>query len=321
MDNKKIKFVFHPYNYESKGHIVEKEENGKQRRYIEGIASGMKTDALGEKMTAKCIKSFMDQANSGDILLYPDVHGIRASEDIGILKEARIFDSGDWWISNRLYDEDDGIGTHKKEIIDTLWKQMCGSPPYSKPKQKGFSIEGYIPPGGIIEAEMDQVGNMRNRVMDNVLLDGVVLVPRPAYKSSIATAVFKALGELTPEFADNVRKSIKGELANKIQEDQLRDQYYKKKWDIQDALETSIEKIMRRSKDERKEEQIKILFDEYSKFMTDLIIESESLFIKDEDDIEDVSPYGEASKNSKIEIFRGILSQMKQIQKSYERRL
>lgn len=320
--DKKIKFVFHPYNFENNGHVVEKEEGGKKHRYIEGVASGMNKDEHGERMTSNCIKSFMDQANSGEVLLYPDVHGIRASEDIGILKAANILDNGDWWISNRLYDEEDGIGQVKKETIDTLWKQMCGLPPYSKPKQKGFSIEGYVPPNGIIESEKDQYGNMRNRVMDNVSLDGVVVVPRPAYKSSIATAVFKALGELTPEFADNVRKSIQGELANKLQEDQLRDQYYKKKWDIQDALETSIEKIMRRNKDDRKKEQIEILFDEYSNFMVNLIMESENLFIKDEDDIdEDVSPYGEVAKSSKIEIFRGLLSQLKQIEKSYNRRL
>ena len=267
MENKKIKFIFHPYNFESKGHIVEKEESGKKRRYLEGVASGINSDEHGERMTANCIKSFMDQANSGDILLYPDVHNIRASEDIGILKEAKVLPGNDWWISNRLYDEDDDIGLNKKETINTLWKQLCGMPPYTKPKQKGFSVEGYLPPEGIIDAEMDQTGNMRNRVMDNVLLDGVIVVPRPAYKSSIATAVFKALGELTPKFAENVRKSIKGELANKINEEQLRDQYFKKKWDIQDALETSIEKIMRRSKDERKDEQVKILFEEYSDLM------------------------------------------------------
>ena len=51
-------------------------------------------------------------------------------------------------------------------------------------------------------------------------------------------------------------------------------------------------------------------------------MQSEDLFVKDDEDIdEDVSPYGvEVAKSSKIEVFRSMLSQLKQIEKSYDKR-
>jgi hypothetical protein len=323
-EGNRIKFHFHPYDFENKGHAVEKSENGQRRRYLEGVASGVKTDQHEERMTDKCIKSFMDQANSGDILLYPDVHGIKASEDVGILKEAKVRSNGDWWISNMLYEREDGIGENKKEVIDTLWRQQCGLPPYTRPRQKGFSVEGYMPPGGIIGGERDQMGNIRKRVMDSVFLDGVILVPRPAYKDSIATAVFKALGELPPQFEDNLRKSIQGELQQKLKTDELRDKYFSKKWDLQDALESQIEKIMQRTNDSRKDKQLEILFNEYSEMLIKLIIESESLFLKEEGEEDDntSTPYGsiEVEKNAKVETFRSLYTQLRRIEKSLNKR-
>lgn len=323
-DNQKVSFHFQPNNFDNMGHIVEKEENGKKKRYLEGVASGLKRDAHGERMTEKCIKSFMDQANSGDVLLYPDIHGIKASEDIGILKEAKILPNGDWWISNKLYDEDDNIGPNKFEVITTIWKQMCGLPPYTKPKQKGYSIEGYMPPDGILSGEPDQFGNIRKRVMDNIHLDGVILVPRPAYKDSIASAVFKALGEIPPEFENNLRKSIKEELQNRIEEQDLRDKYYSKKWDIQDALESQVERIMQREKDERKRNQLEILFDEFSNLYIDLIMESEGLFLTETNNGDDsvASPYGvtKVAKSAKLELFESLYRQVKQLENSITQR-
>jgi len=321
MLNNKISFHFHPYDFENKNHAVEKTEgDGQKRRYLEGIASGVKTDQHGERMTDKCIKSFMEQANSGDILLYPDVHGIRASEDIGILKEAKVLPGGDWWISSKLHDGKDGIGSHKSEIIETLWKQQCGLPPYTKPKQKGFSIEGLMPEGSILGGETDQAGNIKKRIIDNVVLDGVVLVPRPAYKDSISSAVYKALGELPPDFEKNVRKSVKEELQQKIKEEELRNKYYDKKWDVNDALESQIEKVMRRENDNRKEEQLRLIFEEYSTIMLKLIMESEELFVEDEDS-EDTA-YGDTPirKNAKIVLFQSMYNQLAQIEKSLNQR-
>ena len=49
---------------------------------MRGISSGIQQDLHGEKMTEKCIKSFHDQASSGDILLYKGKHGVDFTEDI-----------------------------------------------------------------------------------------------------------------------------------------------------------------------------------------------------------------------------------------------
>jgi hypothetical protein len=323
----KISFHFHPYDFENKGHVVVKEMGeGKKKRHICGISSGSGFDEHEERMTQKCVKSFMEQANSGDVLLYPDVHGIRSSEDIGILKEAKILENPtqDWWTDYALYDKEDGIGTNKVETIDTLWKQLNGLPPYTRPKQKGFSIEGYIPKDGIIGGEVDQMGNVSKRIIDEVLLDGVVLVPRPAYKDSIATAVYKALNELSPVFENNLRKSIQNELQNRMRESEIKDSYYKKKWDIQDALESQIEKIMRRVNDPRKAEQLHVLLQEYSDLLINLVMNSESLFIEDEENVDNIvnSPYGVVKDrgNPKIELFQNLLAQLKSVQKSINQR-
>ena len=328
MDNQnRISFHFHPYNFENKGHVVEKANpDGVKKRHIEGISSGIKQDEHGERMTQNCINGFMEQANSGDVLLYPDIHGIKASEDIGKLSEAKILPTGDWWTDYVLYDIDDGIGERKAEMIDTIWKQLCGLPPYSKAKQKGFSIEGYIPPDGILSGEMDAQGNVKKRIINSVLLDGVILVPRPAYADSIATAVYKALGELPPEFASNLKKSIQGELQSRIKKEELNNGYYRNKWDIQDALDSQVEKIMQRANDPRKAEQLDILFQEYKSLMINLIMGSEALFIKDElSDVVEPMPYGTAVAteeriNPKIELFKSILVQLKTVQKTINQR-
>ena len=206
MDSNKIAFHFHPFEYDSKSHVIEKSIDGVKKRYLKGVSSGIKIDGHGERMTEKCIKSFMDQANSGDVLLYPDIHGIKQSEDIGILTKASVSPIGDWETEYKLYDESDGVGQNKLEVIDTIWKQLNGIAPYSKPLQKGFSIEGFIPDAGV---QMSQTGK---RVIDNVELDGVVLVPRPAYQDSVANAVYKALGELPPWQVNKVQKNLNNKL-------------------------------------------------------------------------------------------------------------
>ena len=161
--DRNIHLHFHPREFDKGNHVIEKADSaGRKRRYLCGISSGVKVDEHGERMTEKCIKSFMSQANSGQVLLFPDIHGIKESEDIGFLSKAEILDSNDWHTEFGLWDEGDGIGKNKSEKIDTLWKQVNGLPPYKKARQKGFSIEGIIPETSII---MDNFGNMDRRVL------------------------------------------------------------------------------------------------------------------------------------------------------------
>lgn len=271
----RISFHFHPYNPENKMHLVEKDESGRKRRYMKGISSGPRHDAHGERMTPNCIKGFMDQANSGEILLFADTHGVRSTDDIGKLVHAEISPEGDWMTEYRLYDELDGVGPMTLERADKLWRQSNGMPPYTKPRQKGFSVEGYIPENGIV-----QMSNDGKRVIDSVELDGVVVVPRPAYKDSIAHAVFKALGE-TPPWVQ--RNSLSAKLREKVEFDEVRESYYRQKSLVFDNLDESIVEIMG-DENQDKAERLKILFEEFESLMIDLILKSPVVFQDDEND-------------------------------------
>jgi hypothetical protein len=272
---KRISFHFHPL-IENNTFAVEKSLNNKKKRYLRGISSGIKTDQHGERMTERCVKSFMEQANSGEVLLFPDIHGIKQSEDIGRLTEARVLPNFDWETEFELHDED--IGEVKKEKIDTLWKQINGFPPYTRPIQKGFSVEGYIPEhDGIIR--MSATGQ---RVIDSVLLDGVILVPRPAYKDSIANAIYKALDELPPWEVNKIKKNVENKLSNILKDKESESQYYAKKYEIEDSFQEIVEDIMQDPKDKKKE-RLESLFNEYKNLMIDLILSSSNIFAKDND--------------------------------------
>lgn len=319
--SKKISFHFQPNIQERhpigskdlvKTMLVEKEINGKKRRYFEGVSSGLKEDAHKERMSEKAVNKFMEQANSGDILLYPDIHGIKQSEDIGILEKAEINESNDWWTSYRLYDESDDPGQYKLEKINNLWKQCLGLPPYRKPKQMGFSIEGIIPENGIVMTAKGET------ILDDVLLDGVVLVPRPAYMTSIASAVYKALEVLPPWTEEKVRKNINGKLSEILNEKELKDKYWSKKFDVQDALEKIIDEIMADNRN-MKMERLSIVFDEYKSAMLNLISESQSIFQNDK--LEEIVARSVNVERNKSHVFKDIVKQLGELQKSFAREL
>ena len=270
---KNISFHFHPNGFDENQHTIEKADNaGRKRRYLCGISSGLAVDAHGERMSEKCIKSMLDQGNSGSVLLFPDIHGIKESEDIGFLSKAEIVDGGDWYTEYGLYDEGDDIGQTTLDKINKLWKQINGFPPYRLKKQKGFSIEGIIPDKAIVMNA--NTGQADRSVIDDILLDGVVLVPRPAYTDSMATAIYKALGEVTPERTLSIQNIIR---TNLVQEE-INDNYRQVKWKYQDALEEMIEQIMSRNKTMNKRAELIVLFDEYKELMINLVINSEGAF-------------------------------------------
>ena len=311
-----------PYTCEN-AHSIEKEEgDGQKNRYLYGISSGSKIDGHGEKITDQCIKSFMDQANSGMVLLYPDKHGISASQDIGKLTKAEIRPDGNWSTEYRLHSPTE-VGAQKAEVIDTIWKQMNGLPPYDKPLQRGFSIEGYIPDDGIISSYRGEDGALRNRVIDKISLDGVVLVPRPAYQDAMARAIYKALDEMPPDKIAKSKELAHNALCKSIEGKEIKDAYFRKKWDIQDALDESIERIMKNVTPNSKH-HLDILFDEYATVMKNMIINSSSLFaskstgdevvIKGQDEGNTSSSYPE----NRIVVFKGLLACLTKLQKLYE---
>jgi len=272
-DKKRISFVFHPYNFENRSHFVTKQDGAKQRRYLIGVSSGTAVDGHGEKMTPTGIKSFQDQANSGDVLLYDGAHYFDHSQDIGKLTHSEILPNNDWLTEFRLYDEDDGMGQETLDRANKLWAKVNGLPPYSSPKELGFSIEGYIPDGGLKSIDRD-----KKRVIDNVMLDGVVIIPRPAYRSSIAQAVYKALDEIPPW---NLNKMLGKGFRDKVVKEDLTNNYFKKRFQFQDMLEDEIENIMVNPKIGDKEENLDKLFNEYKTAMMELVFESSSMFDKE----------------------------------------
>jgi hypothetical protein len=248
---------------------VVKEEGGVKRRYLEGIASGIQVDGHGERMTERCIKSFQRQADSGDVLLYEGMHGVDFVDDIGRLVKSWIDETGNWRARFRLYDDQDGIGPVKMERVDTVWAQLNGLPPYTKPKQKGFSIEGEVPPGGLVSA--DQAGR---RVMDDVDLEGVVLVNKPAYRDSIAHAVYKALGVPMPH---QVRKGLEKTLSERLEAADETEAFYKRHYHLQDALDEAVRDIMGGPDVERRG-RLEDLFQEYSSLAVDDILTHQSAY-------------------------------------------
>ncbi len=257
---------------------VEKAEvpGGPKRRYLEGVSSGLSVDAAGERMTERAVKGFHEQANSGDILLYAGKHGVDFFDDIGKLVHSSILPNGDWQTRYRIYDALDfpevsvppHIGRDTLERCDKIWKQVCGLPPYTKPKQKGFSVEGIVPDANLLT--MDSTGR---RQMDRVDLDGVLLVGRPAYPS-VARAVYKALGIISPEdLRGTLARGLAEEVVAKADAEGYYDQYYR----VQGALDERVNRIMNMNSPERAD-MLRTLFAEYGDLMVDLTMRSETVF-------------------------------------------
>lgn len=273
---KSIKFNFQMLSPEKKEHVIEKADStGQKRRYIRGISSGILMDGDGERMTMNAIESMHAQAQGGGILLFHGKHGVDFADDIGILSDSQIINDRDWFTEYRLYDEADGMGAVTLERADKVFRQVSGLHPYPKPKEYGFSIEGLIPDGAIISSRKTSAG-VKNRVIDHVDLQGVVLVSKPSY-ANVATSIYKALGELSPSAGNKLHKDFQSNFQTQLQNDEMRDSFYRQQYAMNDSLMTSIEKIMLID-DGRNSERLNILFEEYSPAMIELILQHEGAF-------------------------------------------
>lgn len=264
-----IRFDFHPRLIEKGLHAVEKDEGGKKKRYLIGVSSGVAVDGHKERMSKNAISSFMTQAASGDVLLYPDVHGIKATDDVGRLVKAEVLDNGDWYTEYCLYDGSEGAQPYQVQKANVLWAQACALPPYQKARQKGFSIEGIVPEGCI---KADETGR---KIIDDVQLDGVVVVPRPAYQTSVAMAVYKALGERPPMNEGKVLKSLFVEL---FQKNEAEKNFYSVRWDMQAALDEAIQRVMKSPDIADKRAVVDEILLEFAARYADLIMQSAALF-------------------------------------------
>ena len=273
---KTIKFNFQMFSPEKKEHVIEKSDStGQKRRYIRGVSSGILTDGDGERMTMNAIESMHSQAQTGDILFFQGKHGVDFADDIGILTDSKIINDRDWFTEYRLYDESDGMGQVTLERADKVFRQVSGLPPYSRPKEYGFSIEGLIPDGSIISSRKTSDG-VKNRVIDYVELQGVVLVSKPSY-ANVASSIYKALGELSPSAGNKLHKDFQSNFQTQLQNEEMRDSFYRQQYAMNDSLMDQIEKIMLIN-DGRNSKRLNILFEEYSPAMIDLILQHEGAF-------------------------------------------
>lgn len=243
-----IKFLFSPavdkvLSKDGKGYAIEKESGEKKRKYLCGISSGLKVDGHGDRMSESCIRDFMEQIKSKDITLYVN-HGRDYTRDIGILTNAEITPSGDWYTEYRLYDEDDNVPEQDKQEAMKVWLQANGLAPYKRARQFGFSIEGLIPDGGYEESST-------GKIIHKVDLDpGVSLVSKPAYTSSVATAIEKSF------------KAQKDAIADILQEREKVEDYYEAKWKLESAFQEAAEQVVNSDKStEEKTQSLNELFD------------------------------------------------------------
>lgn len=257
-----VKFLFRPANPESKSatktgekyayEIKKDSGKGNPGRYLVGISSGQEIDAHGDRMTDSAIESMIKQAQEKDITLYVN-HGKDFTRDIALLTKSEKTPLGEWWTEYRLYDENDKVPEQDKQEADKVWRQAMGIEPYTRPREFGFSIEGYIPDDAITIMEKDSDGIAIRREISHVELDpGVSLVPKPAYTSSIATAVRKAL------------KTQKSNLAEMIAVHDQEKDYFTRKWEIDDAFRELVDLVCASDKsDDEKMQSLTEAFDSY----------------------------------------------------------
>jgi hypothetical protein len=280
INKRSFKLHYRPFNFDKGMHAIEKEEDGIKRRYLQGISSGQLEDGDGERITKEAIDDFMVQAEAGDIPLYAGKHDIDFIDDVGILTKAQLIDGGlNWFTQYRLYDEHDNMGPVTLEKADKLWARNKGLPPYKKPKKLGFSIEGYIPDDGI-ESITQKDGRVA-RVIRKVNLEGVVVVPNPSYKDSIATGLYKALGEVPPWHTDRFKKQLRETLSERIRTEDVKRDYSEAKWRIMDAFDQGIHDIMRDPQDPERQDKIVLLFNEYRDIMIPILMQSQEVFIEE----------------------------------------
>jgi hypothetical protein len=289
-----------PIHFDITSHVEKADDKGQLRRYLKGVASGIKYDATQERMTKRCIDGMLAQSRTGEILMYEGQHGVDYTDDLGRLVEAEVTMAGEWSIECRLYDSMDGFeaGSQTLEKADKLWKQVNGLPPYETPIRKGFSIEGLIPEGGIISMN-EQTGG--ERVIDAVDLLGVIVTPRPAYTDSNIIAIYKALDidKIPVQSRDRLAGKMRNNFQAKLEKEESQSSFYMKKCKADEVLDESVEYILEMGT--QIEDRLNILFDEYKQTMVGLILSHKSAFER-----EQAGQNPDVLKAKRLQVFKDI---------------
>ena len=237
-------------------YYVEKADgDGIKRRYLYGIGSGPDVDGHGDNMTDKALDGMIQQASEKDITLYVN-HGKDFIGDIGILTEMRRVEGGnDLLFKFRLYDDEDlKIAPELIANVNaakSTWLQVNGLYPYTKKRQFGFSIEGWVP-------EDKRTKTDTGWSIDWVDLDpGVAVVPKPAYESSMVGAIVKSLNYRAEQSGKKEASLFTENLAgNEIQE---------LLWNISSAFHNSVYQVVENEDldSEAKIAKLESIFDDY----------------------------------------------------------
>ena len=191
-----------------------------------------------------------------------------------------------------------GVGTLSK--IDKLWKQVNGLKPYTSRKQKGFSIEGFVPD----EKDILYTSANGKRIINNITLQGVIVTPNPAYTCSVAGAFYKALGDTLPQASAKITSSF----LTVISDGEIQNAYYRKRYIYQDALEQVIEDVMNHPEIRDKKVELNRIFDEFKNSMIELITQSASVFKKPVNSAPEDIGYLYTPPSEKIEVLKSLLS-------------
>jgi len=255
-DRKKINFLFHPCNPTTHEIIKSGGENSRddgKNRYLCGITSGMAVDYHGDRMAKECVDDMNRQAKEKDITLYAN-HNKDFNRAIGILEKAEITSTGDLYCEYRLWNEDDGMPQLEFEDSQNIWKMINGIRPYTKKRQFGFSIEGFVD-------NKDIEKSASGRIIKKIDLDpGVSLVTKPAYGYSVASAVMKSL-----DSAEIKKDILDVAIDNKNKQSDI----YTDKWEIEDAMRMSVDAVLEAER--TPQEKAALLEEIYDSYKTKMI--------------------------------------------------
>jgi len=143
-------------------------------RFVRGVASGVKVDRDGERVSKRAIQKMAQQASQGGVKLTSSHQQDWATEIGDVVKAQHDPDTDELVVDCKLPPEGED------PLADKAWSQL------SRGRELGFSI------GGKLRKAFYEVADVgKRKVLDDILLRHVALTDKPAYAESFAHAVAK----------------------------------------------------------------------------------------------------------------------------------
>jgi hypothetical protein len=239
-------------------------------RYIGAVASGLKTDGQGERMTPQAIDYFREQARTSDLKIVPE-HKQGPFNDMAIVVHEELLPNGDWYLGARMYDESDlkspGVTQINVDYANKGWAQLNGEPPYSKNNRFGLSVEG------LADTREDTMSD--DILIEKFVLKGGVIsfVPIPAYGASVVEAFKEAIKEADVKRKEDPRQlKFKDLFSERVQATDRSRQFYDRQLALDEQLAETRLKIAADPtyKREQKGQLFADMLDAYGKAISEL---------------------------------------------------